>query len=121
MYATKEAIIAKEHAGADVDCDIFFMDVRAFSKGFEAYFGSAKKQGIKYIRCRVPVIEEIPETKNLTIRYLTDDDRKTSREYDLVVLSVGMQPTYECKRDCGNVWHWTEPIWFLQDIDVQSG
>ncbi len=92
MYATKEAIIAKEHAGADLQCDIFFMDIRAFSKGFESYFELAKKQGIRYIRCRVPVIEEVPETKNLIVRYLTEDDRKASQEYDLVVLSVGMQP-----------------------------
>jgi len=92
MYATKEAIIAKEHAGGNLDCDIFFMDIRAFSKGFEAYFEMAKKSGVNYIRCRIPVIEEVPETKNLVIKYLTEDDRKVSREYDLVVLSVGMQP-----------------------------
>ncbi len=92
MYATKEAIIAKEHAGADLQCDIYFMDIRAFSKGFEAYFESAKKQGITYIRCRVPTIREIPETKNLVIRYLNEADETVEREYDLVVLSVGMQP-----------------------------
>jgi heterodisulfide reductase subunit A len=92
MYATKEAIIAKEHAGGNLDCDIFFMDIRAFSKGFEAYFEMAKKSGVNYIRCRIPVIEEVPETKNLVIKYLTEEDRKVSREYDLVVLSVGMQP-----------------------------
>ncbi len=92
MYATKEAIIAKEHAGGDLECDIFFMDVRAFSKGFETYFESAKKLGVNYIRCRIPVIEEIPETQNLLIKYLAEDDQKVSREYDLVVLSVGMLP-----------------------------
>ncbi len=99
MYATKEAIIAKEHAGADVQCDIFFMDVRAFSKGFEAYFETARKLGVNYIRCRVPVIEEVPATRNLTIKYLAEDDRKVARDYDLVVLSVGMQPP----RDAGAI------------------
>jgi heterodisulfide reductase subunit A len=97
MYATKEAIIAKEHAGGNVECDIFFMDMRAFSKGFESYYESAKKLGVNYIRCRVPVIEEIAETRSLRIKYLTEDDRKTSREYDLVVLSVGMQPPKDVK------------------------
>ncbi len=92
MYATKEAIIAKEHVGADLQCDIFFMDVRAYSKGFEAYFESAKKVGIQYIRCRVPVIRENPDTHDLTISYLAGDDRRQSAEYDLVVLSVGMVP-----------------------------
>ncbi|MEW6377085.1 MAG: 2Fe-2S iron-sulfur cluster-binding protein, partial [Thermodesulfobacteriota bacterium] len=51
MYATKEAIIAKEHVGEGLDCDIFFMDMRAFSKGFEAYFERAKELGVNYIRC----------------------------------------------------------------------
>jgi heterodisulfide reductase subunit A len=92
MYATKEAIIAKEHIKEDLECDIFFMDIRAFSKGFDEYYQRAKDLGVNYIRCRPPAIEEIPETKNLVIKYLAEDDRKVSREYDLVVLSVGMQP-----------------------------
>jgi heterodisulfide reductase subunit A len=97
MYATKEAIIAKEHAGGSLECDIFFMDMRAFSKGFETYFESAKKLGVNYIRCRIPRIEEVAATQNLRIQYLTEEDRKTSREYDLVVLSVGMQPPKNVK------------------------
>jgi heterodisulfide reductase subunit A len=91
MYATKEAIIAKEHAGEDLECDIFFMDMRAFSKGFDEYYQKGKELGIEYIRCRPPTIEEIPDTKNLMVKYLEEDDRKVSREYDLVVLSVGME------------------------------
>ncbi|MBM4170143.1 MAG: 4Fe-4S dicluster domain-containing protein [Ignavibacteria bacterium] len=97
MYATKEAIIAKEHAGADLECDIFFMDMRAFSKGFEAYLESAKALGVNYIRCRVPVVSEIPESRNLMIQYLTEDDHKLSREYGMVVLSVGMLPPKDAR------------------------
>lgn len=97
MYTTKEAIIAKEHAGEDLECDIYFMDIRAFSKGFEAYYESAKKQGVNYIRFRIPSIEEVPQTKNLVLKYFTEDDRKVSREYDMVVLSVGMQPPKNIK------------------------
>ena len=95
MYATKEAIIAKEHLGEDLQCDIFFMDLRAFSKGFEQYYRRAKELGVRYIRCRVPRVEEIPGSRNLTIQYLVEDDRKVSQEYELVVLSVGMQPPKE--------------------------
>ena len=92
MYATKEAIIAKEHAGEHLECDIYFMDMRAFSKGFDEYYQRAKKLGVDYIRCRPPSVKEIPQTKNLLIEYLTEDDKKDSREYDLVVLSVGILP-----------------------------
>ncbi len=97
MYATKEAIIAKEHLGADLKCDIFFMDLRAFSKGFEQYYKRAQELGVRYIRSRVPMIEEVPGSRNLIVRYLGQDDRKLTEEYDLVVLSVGMQPPKEVK------------------------
>jgi heterodisulfide reductase subunit A len=92
MYATKEAIIAKEHAGEDLECDIFFMDMRAFGKGFDEYYKRAEELGVEYIRCRPSSIKEIPQTKNLLIEYLAEDDKKVSREYDLVVLSVGIIP-----------------------------
>ena len=92
MYATKEAIIAKEHAGKDLECDIFFMDMRAYSKGFDEYYQQGKALGINYIRSRPPNIREIPETKNLLVEYMDEEDKKISREYELVVLSVGMLP-----------------------------
>jgi heterodisulfide reductase subunit A len=92
MYATKEAIIAKEHAGKDLECDIFFMDMRAYSKGFEEYYQQGKALGVNYIRCRPPSIREIPGTKNLLVEYMDEEDKRVSREYDLVVLSVGMLP-----------------------------
>ena len=97
MYATKEAIIAKEHLGEGLQCDIFFMDLRAFSKGFEQYYHRAQDLGVRYIRSRVPKIEEVPGTRNLIVHYLGEDDRKLFQEYDLVVLSVGMQPPKEVK------------------------
>ena len=97
MYATKEAIIAKEHVGKDLECDVFFMDMRAFSKGFDEYYQRAKDLGVEYIRCRPASVKEIPETKNLSIEYLAENDKKESREYDLVVLSVGLVPPKSAK------------------------
>lgn len=95
MYATKEALLAKEHCGKDVVTDIFFMDARAYSKGFEAYYNRACQQGVNYIRCRPPVIEEDHATGNVVLKYLTEDDTKAEREYDLVVLATGMLPPHD--------------------------
>ena len=97
MYATKEAIIAKEHLGEGLQCDIYFMDMRAFSKGFEQYYHRAQDLGVRYIRSRVPIISEVSGTRNLIVKYLGEDDKKLSAEYELVVLSVGMQPPKEVK------------------------
>jgi len=98
MYTTKEAIIAKEHEGEQLQCDIFYMDIRAFSKGFEEYYVRAQNLGVNYIRCRPLSIKEIPETNNLIVDYLTGDDRKLSGEYDMVVLSTGLTAPLQAKK-----------------------
>ena len=96
MFATKEAIIAMEHEH-DIECTIFFIDLRAFGKGFDAYYERAKEIGVKYIRCRPSSIKEIPGTKNLKIQYQDDDNKIKINEYDLVVLSTGFEPPDDVK------------------------
>ncbi len=44
MYAIKEAVIAKEHAKEELDCAIFFMDMRTYGKDFESYYDNAPGQ-----------------------------------------------------------------------------
>ena len=54
MYAIKEAVIAKEHAGSGLDCAVFFMDIRTHGKDFERFYNNAKdKHGVRFIRSRV--------------------------------------------------------------------
>ena len=94
MYATKEAIIAKEHT-PDLDCTIFYIDMRAYGKGFDAYYERAKELGVRYIRCYPSSIKEIHETKDLRVTYQNDDGDITSEEFNMVVLSTGMRPPAE--------------------------
>ena len=92
MYSTKEAILAREHA-PHADISIFMMDIRAFGKGFDAYYERAQDEyGVKYIRSRPSSIKEIPSSKNLLIRYQAEDGRILEEEFDLVVLAVGIEP-----------------------------
>jgi heterodisulfide reductase subunit A len=96
-YATKEAIIAKEHT-AGTECTIFFMDMRTYGKGFEEYYNIAENEyGVKYVKCRVPHIEEIPGTKDLKIIYRDEKGEQKEEVFNLVVLSVGMEPTDDFK------------------------
>ncbi len=97
MYATKEAIIAKEHAPG-LECTIFYMDIRAFGKGFEAYFERAKELGVRYVRCRPSQIDGVGETGNLIIDYEAEDGSRNSEEFDMVVLSVGLNPPPETRQ-----------------------
>jgi heterodisulfide reductase subunit A len=96
-YATKEAIIAKEHTKG-TDCTIFYMDMRTYGKGFEEYYNMAQDQyGVRYIKCRIPHIEENKDTKDLKIIYHDENGEYKEDEFNLVVLSVGMEPAVDYK------------------------
>jgi heterodisulfide reductase subunit A len=92
MYGMKEAVIAKEHTPSKLDCTIFYMDMRAYGKEFDAYYNRAQGEwGIKFVRSRVAGVTEDPTTDNLFVHYVEDETPKTE-EFDMVVLSIGMQP-----------------------------
>jgi heterodisulfide reductase subunit A len=91
MYSIKEAVIAKEH-NPQLDCTLFFMDMRAYGKEFDAYYMRAEEeQGVKFVRSRVANVSENPLTGNLTLQYVCEESPK-SEEFDMVVLAVGMCP-----------------------------
>jgi heterodisulfide reductase subunit A len=92
MYAIKESVIAKEHLGPDFEPAIFFMDMRTHGKDFEKYYERAKSEGVRFIRSKVHTITEIDETGTLNLSYATDSGERVSEDFDMVVLSVGMEP-----------------------------
>ena len=91
MYAMKDAMIAKEHAHGDLDCTIFNMDIRSFGKDYEKYYNRAIGNGIRFVRSRVHSVDVLPETGNLSLRYVDEAGGLQVEEYDMVVLSVGLQ------------------------------
>jgi len=92
MYAVKEAVISKEHADYDLDCAIFYMDMRTPGKDFEKYYNEAKdKHGVRFIRSRVHTINPVPGTDDLEVSYVTESGEIETEIFDMIVLSVGMQ------------------------------
>ena len=92
MYGMKEAVIAKEHTPIQMDASIFYMDMRSYGKEFDAYRNRAEEEyGIRFTRSRVAGVTEDPLTGNLFVHYVQDETPKTE-EFDMVVLSIGMQP-----------------------------
>ncbi|MCL6479012.1 MAG: CoB--CoM heterodisulfide reductase iron-sulfur subunit A family protein [Peptococcaceae bacterium] len=97
MYATKEAVIAKEHVPG-LEATIFCMDVRAFGKDFEKYYNRARDSyGVRYVKCMISAVKELQQTNNLRLAYRTPDGRMAEEEFDLVVLSVGLKPAPDVK------------------------
>ncbi len=91
MYATKEAVIAKEHDGR-IEPTIFYIDIRAFGKGFDDYVERAKTvHKVRYLRAMVSRIMEDPVTDNLLLRYVDESGQRREEEFEMVVLSVGLQ------------------------------
>jgi len=92
MYATKEAVIAREH-DPNVEPTVFYIDIRSFGKGFDRYIERAEKEyGVRYVRSLVSRVKDVPGTGNLRLEYATPDGKNVEEEFDLVVLSVGLRP-----------------------------
>jgi len=101
MYATKEAVIAKDHTPG-LETTIFCIDVRAFGKDFEKYYNRAKDNyNVRYVKCMISSVKESQETNNLWLQYRTPDGSVVEEEFDMVVLSVGLKPTAEVKELAG--------------------
>ncbi|RJR48109.1 MAG: CoB--CoM heterodisulfide reductase iron-sulfur subunit A family protein [Desulfobacteraceae bacterium] len=92
MYAIKEAVIAKEHAGSGLDCAVFYMDMRTHGKEFERYYEDAKgKHGVRFIRSRVPTVEPVIGSDDLIVPYVSETGELVQEPFDMVVLSVGLE------------------------------
>jgi heterodisulfide reductase subunit A len=92
MYATKHTLIAMEHTEG-LKCTIFYIDLRAFGKGFDAYYNRAKEAGVRYVRCAPSAIWEVPSSRNLKMRYQVETEPPSEEEFDMVVLSCGLKPS----------------------------
>ncbi|PKN24167.1 MAG: heterodisulfide reductase, partial [Deltaproteobacteria bacterium HGW-Deltaproteobacteria-21] len=96
-YTQKQAILTKDH-DAEAECTIFHNDIRSYGKDFERYYERTEKlPGVRFIRSYTSIVREDPVTRNVTVRYATNEDGVKEEEFDMVVLSVGLNPPAEVK------------------------
>ena len=92
MVSTKQALVAIDHE-PDTEATIFYMDIRAHGKDFDQYYERAKsKDNISYIKSMPSRIIQVPGTRDLRIQFYGEGGQFEERDFDLVVLSVGMEP-----------------------------
>jgi heterodisulfide reductase subunit A-like polyferredoxin len=92
MMATKQAMVADDHV-AGLDATIFYIDIRAYGKDFDQYYERAKaKENVHYIKSIPSRIIQIPGSNDLRLSFLDENGRLEQQDFDLVVLSVGMEP-----------------------------
>ncbi len=91
-YTQKQVILTKEHE-AESKCTIFHNDIRSFGKDFERYFQRAEAlPGTRFIRSYASIAGENPKTHDIRVKYATPDQGVKEEEFDMVVLSVGLNP-----------------------------
>ncbi len=92
MYATKQAVIAREH-DQRIEPSVFYMDMRSYGKDFDRYVERAKNEyGVRYVRSMVSAVREEAETGDLLLRFVREDGSLVDEVFDLVVLSIGLEP-----------------------------
>lgn len=91
MYAMKQALITAAHIPEGSRQTLFYMDIRSHGKEFELYYNYAKEHDVRFVRARPHTIEPGPGNSGVRLRYATEDGRVMKEDFDLVVLSVGME------------------------------
>jgi heterodisulfide reductase subunit A len=92
MNTVKDSLLLKDHY-PDIDITVFYMDIRAFGKGFEDLYMRSKQMGVKYIRGLPGEVKEDPETTSLRLFVEnTTTGRLEQHEVDILILSVGALP-----------------------------
>jgi heterodisulfide reductase subunit A-like polyferredoxin/coenzyme F420-reducing hydrogenase delta subunit len=97
MATTKQAMVAMEHV-SELETTIFYMDIRAYGKDFDQYYERANRNdNLHYIKSIPSRIMQMPGTNHLRLRYVDESAAIQEQQFDLVVLSVGLEPTLSAK------------------------
>ena len=102
MQAAKDAIIAQEHL-PESRTTIFYIDLRAYGKDFDKFVDRAKDTyKTRFVCGRISKVES-NNNQNLLIKYVTQEGDIHTEEFDLLVLSVGLQPSKTLKAMAKNI------------------
>lgn len=92
MYAIKQAMLLSGALPLS-EVTIYYMDIRAFGKGYEEFYQQAKAMGINFVKAKVAkIIEDENHDLILRIDHQEDGSKPKEVKHDLVVLSQGLIP-----------------------------
>ncbi|RLC32119.1 MAG: methyl-viologen-reducing hydrogenase subunit delta [Deltaproteobacteria bacterium] len=97
MNTVKSTLVLKEHY-PDMDIKVFYIDIRAFGKGFEDLYKRSRRLGVQYLR-GLPGTVEQDENKSLRVAVEnTATGRVEILNLDMLVLAVGMKPAHGTRK-----------------------
>jgi heterodisulfide reductase subunit A len=98
MNTIKDTLMLKEHY-PDMEVKVFYIDIRAFGKGFEDLYQRSRGQGVKYIRGLPGDVQEDPESHDLILHVEnTATNRLEKHRVEMLVLSQGLVPTEDMNK-----------------------
>ena len=98
MYAVKQCLVTADHLPPQASQTVFYMDIRSHGKDFDRYYEDAVEKGVRFIRERPHTIDPSPEGCGVSITWMDKDGGKRTEHFDLVVLSVGMEPSPDAEQ-----------------------
>ncbi len=100
MYAVKEAMLLSG-ALPLADIAIYYMDIRAFGKGYEQFYQTAQAMGVNFVKGKVAYLDP-GENGAVRVRYESQEAGGGVQvaEHDLVVLSLGLVPAWDPQGRC---------------------
>ena len=100
MYAVKEAMLLSG-ALPLADITIYYMDIRAFGKGYEQFFQTAQAMGVNFVKGKVAYLDP-GDNGAVKVRYESQEAAGGVQvaEHDLVVLSLGLLPAWNPAGHC---------------------
>jgi heterodisulfide reductase subunit A len=97
MYALKQALLLTHYIHG-VEVTLYYMDIRAFGKGYEQFYRRAVREGVRVVKGKVARITEADNFDLiLRVELLDEGGRVDEHRYDLVVLSQGLIPGWHAE------------------------
>ena len=119
MYSTKQAQLLMG-ALPMADVSLYYINIRAFGKGYNEFYLQAKDMGANYVKGKIGSIAE-KENGNLILRYEDIATGKvTESEHDLVVLSVGLLANPEISKTFKNEKLSLDALNYIDQTDILS-
>jgi heterodisulfide reductase subunit A len=97
MFALKEAQLAKERGGPNMDATVFYMDMRTFGRDYYRYRAEAEERGVRLVRCRAHTVN-LKASGDPVIRFFDDAGNPHEEDFDLVVLAAGQSPPADVRK-----------------------
>jgi len=92
MNTVKNTLTIKEHY-PEVDVTVFYIDIRAFGKGFEELYRRSRRSGVHYLRGLPGTVEEEPDGSLFVVVENTITGKLETHHLDMLVLAIGIKPS----------------------------